>query len=141
VDSLPEVCYVLAGRAGDARVIVAYLMYTTLDGNAGASQAQAQLSNLQYRASQVLQPDSSASVQGLSHVGQTVCSGSYCAIVLLELNGGEGRIRTCDTLSKCGRSQNGWHKPDSPTSPTMKFTAMQRYSIKLPVVKMIITTR
>ena len=77
-----------------------YRMNTTLAGNAGTSQAQAQLSKLQYRASQVLQPDSSASVQGLPHVGQNVWSGSYCAITLPFISeiGGERGARTLHTV-------------------------------------------
>jgi hypothetical protein len=53
-------------------------MGTTLVGSVGISQAQAQLSALQYRALQVMHPESSSTLQGLPHVGQNVRFGSYC---------------------------------------------------------------
>jgi hypothetical protein len=52
-------------------------MNTTLAGSTLASQAQAQLSFLQYRASQVMQPDNSDVEHDLPQVGQNVCSALY----------------------------------------------------------------
>ena len=79
-----------------------YRMNTTLDGNTGTSQAQAQVSALQYRALHFMHPESSSSLQRLPHVGQNVRLGSYCfAIAMIDTPlkgiGGNGRIRTCDT--------------------------------------------